>query len=65
MKTSNFQKALGQNLLVSISVPCRYLLDHNLVTTAYVNNGFEGHEIYTHFISQFLAYEPNCILESE
>lgn len=50
MKTSNFQKALGQNLLVSISVPCRYLLDHNLVTTAYINNDFEGHEMHAfHF----------------
>lgn len=37
METNNFQKALGQNLLVSISVPCRYLLDHNPVTTAYIN----------------------------
>lgn len=64
MKTNNFQKALGQNLLVSISVPCRYLLDHNPVTTAYIKNDFEGHQIHTHFISQFLAYEPNCILES-
>lgn len=58
MKTNNFQKVLGQNLLVSISVPCRYLLDHNLVTTAYINSDFEGREIYTHLISQFLAYEP-------
>lgn len=53
MKTSNFQKALGQNLLVSISVPCRYLLDHNLVTTAYINNGFEGHDIHTFHFTVF------------
>lgn len=64
-KTNNFQKGRGQNLLVSISVPCRHLLDHNPVTAAYINADFEGHEIYTHFISQFLACEPNGILESE
>lgn len=40
MKTNNFQKALGENLLVSISAPSRYLLGHNQVT-----NGFEEHEI--------------------
>jgi len=43
MKTNNFQKVLGQNLLIVISVPYRYLLDHNLVTTVRVNNDFEGH----------------------
>lgn len=48
------KKALGGNLLVSISVSSRYLLDHNQVT-----NGFEGREIYTHLVSQFLACGPN------
>lgn len=65
MKTNNFEKALGRNLLISISVPCRCLLNHNLVTTAYISNDFEGREMYTDFISQFLTYEPNCISESQ
>lgn len=65
MKTNNFKKALRQNLLISISVPCRCLLNHKLVITAYICNDFEEHEIYMHFISQFLTYEPNCISESQ
>lgn len=65
MNTKNFKKALRQNLLISISVPCRCLLNHKLVITAYISNDFEGHEIYMHFISRFLTYEPICISESQ
>lgn len=65
MKTKIFRKALRQNLLISISIPCRCLLNHKLVITACISNDFEGHEIYMHFISQLLTYEPNCISESQ
>lgn len=60
---NNFKRALRQNLLISVSVPCRCLLNHELVITACISNDFEGHEIRMHLISQFITHEPNCIAE--